>query len=332
MLDFDGVLRELSGKNALVTGGTGMIGREVVHLLCQAGVNVRSVSLDDLHVDDRAEHVCADLADFSVCKEITKDMDCVFHVAGIKGSVEVTKSQPASFLVGLLMMNTNLLEAARLNKVWKVVYTSTIGAYAAAEVFRESDYDISQPPMDQYPGWGKRIAEMQIQTYAIQYGLENFAVVRPCNVYGPGDSFRPESAMVIPTLLARIADKDDPVMVWGDGTAIRDFAYSTDVARGIIQALFHGTRGTFVNLASGKGHSIRELVETLASFIDFSYEFDVTKPSGYPRRVMDISRAREWIGYQPEVGLRQGLGLTWNWLLANREEYKQRKNYFAETE
>jgi GDP-L-fucose synthase len=325
----DGILRNLSGANCLVTGGTGMIGREVVRILCDAGARVRSLSLDELQVDSRAEQIKADLADFGRVQELTKGMEYVFHVAGIKGSVEVTKSKPASFLVPLLMMNTNVLEAARLAGARKAVYTSTIGAYAAAEVFREEEYDEAEPPMDHYPGWAKRIAEMQIHTYRIQYGLENFAIVRPCNVYGPGDSFKPESAMVIPTLMARIARGERPVVVWGDGSAIRDFAFARDVAEGIVLALWHGTRDSFVNLGSGRGVSIRELVETLRSFIEFDYEFDPSKPAGYPRRVMDISRAQSWIGYAPSTSLRQGLEETWRWFQDHRDEHQARKSYFS---
>ncbi len=324
------ILKTFSGASAVVTGGTGMIGREVVRLLCDAQCDVTSVSLDRIEVDARANNVYGDLADFGFCKEITRDVDYVFHVAGVKGSVEVTQSKPASFLVPLLMMNTNMLEAARVNNVRKVLYTSTIGAYTAAEVFKEDEYDEKQPPMDQYPGWAKRIAEMQIQTYKVQYGLENFAIVRPCNVYGPGDNFDPETAMVVPTLMARIARGDNPVTVWGDGSAIRDFAFSTDVAEGVIQALHHGTRGSFVNLASGQGVSIRTLVETLAEIADFEYHFDTTKPSGYPRRVMDISRAQEWIGYDPSTSLKSGLEQTYNWFIANKDEFEKRNTFFAD--
>ena len=135
----DNVLLFFANKNILVTGGTGLIGRQIVNLLCDAGSNVKVVSLDDINVDDRAEHVKADLTDFCICKDITSDMDYVFNVAGIKGSIEVTKSKPSSFFVPLLMMNTNVLEACRINKVQKVVYTSSIGAYASAEVFKETE-------------------------------------------------------------------------------------------------------------------------------------------------------------------------------------------------
>jgi GDP-L-fucose synthase len=328
MID-DRIAKSFASKNVLVTGGTGLIGRQVVRILCDAGALVRVVSLDTLTVDDRAEHVLGDLTDFGLCRELTRDMDFVFHMAGIKGSVEVTKSKPASFFVPLLMFNTNVLEACRLNKVQKVVYTSSIGAYSSAEVFREGE-NLEGEPMDMYPGWAKRMAELQVKAYQTQYGLENFAVVRPCNVYGPGDNFDPENAMVIPTLMYRIYNKENPVSVWGDGSAVRDFAYSRDVAQGVILALHHGTRGGFVNLGSGTGVTIRELLETLHGFLDFNYEFDTSKPSGFPKRVMDFSLARQLIHYNPTTSLRQGLQETWQWFVANRNEYLKKKNYFKD--
>lgn len=323
------VLKSFDGKNVLVTGGTGLIGRQVVNILCDVNTHVRVVSLDKINVNNKAAHIYGDLTSFKFCKEITKDMDFVFHLAGIKGSVEVTKAKPASFFVPLLMMNTNILEACRINKVQKVVYTSSIGAYASAEVFREIE-NLDGPPMDMFPGWAKRMAELQIQAYKIQYKLENFSIVRPCNVYGPGDNFDPNNAMVIPSLMYRIYHKEDPVVVWGDGSAIRDFAYSRDIAEGVILALYHGTRSGFVNLGSGKGISIRELLETLNNFIDFNYIFDTTKPSGFSKRVMDITLARNLIDYNPTTFLLDGLKGTWNWFTNNQNEYLKKVNYFKE--
>jgi GDP-L-fucose synthase len=323
-------LNFLYRRNVLVTGGTGLIGRQIVNILCDAKANVRVVSLDAVNVDDRADHLKADLTDFRICKDVTSDMDYVFHVAGIKGSIKVTKTKPASFFVPLLMMNTNVLEACRLSKVQKVVYTSSIGAYPSAEVFRESEDLEEEPPMDMFPGWAKRMAELQIKAYKIQYSLDNFAIVRPCNVYGPGDNFNPKNAMVIPSLMYRIYHKEDPVVVWGDGSAIRDFAYSKDVAQGVILALYHGTGGRYVNLGSGKGYSIKELVETLRSFLDYNYEFDTTKPSGFPKRVMDISLARNMLGYNPMTSLLEGLKKTWGWYVENQDEYLKKKDYFRE--
>ncbi len=326
------VTKSFEGKNTLVTGGTGLIGRQVVKILCDAGAHVKIVSLDRINIDERAEYILGDLTEFGLCKDLTKDMDFVFHLAGIKGSIDVTKSKPASFLVPLLMFNTNVLEACRLNKVQKVLYTSSIGAYPSAEIFRESDGSEGSP-MDMFPGRAKRMAEMQIQAYKIQYGLDNFSVVRPCNVYGPGDNFDPNNAMVIPTLMYRIYNGENPVLVWGDGSAIRDFAYSHDVAEGVILALYHGTKGhPFINLGSGRGYTVRQLVETLHSFLDFNYEFDTTKPSGFPKRVMDISLARELIDYNPTTSLLEGLKETWEWFIENQDEYLKKKNYFKEDE
>jgi GDP-L-fucose synthase len=325
----DEVLKSFTGKNILVTGGTGLIGRQVVNILCDVNAYIKVASLDKIKIDDRAEHIYGDLTGFEFCKDITKDIDYAFHLAGIKGSVEVTKAKPASFFVPLLMFNTNVLEACRINKVRKVVYTSSIGAYSSAEVFKE-DKNLDGAPMDMFPGWAKRMAELQIQAYKIQYNMDNFSVVRPCNVYGPGDNFDPENAMVIPSLMHRIYQKEDPVLIWGDGTAIRDFAYSKDVAEGVILALYYGTKSGFVNLGSGNGYTIRELVETLNSFIDFNYEFDTTKSSGFPRRVMDLSLARKMIGYNPTTSLLDGLKETWNWFVNNQDEYLNKKNYFSE--
>ncbi len=316
----------------LVTGGTGLIGRQVVDLLSGAGAKVRIVSLDRVKVHDQAEHVIGDLTNFDLCREVTRDMDFVCHLAGIKGGAGVSSTKLASHFVPTVMFNTNILEAARLNKVQKLVYTSSIGAYTSTDVFSESAEtpgNFVSPPMD-FAGWAKRMAELQIHAYKVQYGMENFAIVRPSNVYGPGDNFDPNNAMVVPTLLYRIFQKENPVIIWGDGTAIRDFVYSRDVAEGCLLALHHGTQGRFVNLGSGTGVTIRELVETIRTFLDFNYQFDPAKPSGYPKRVMDITLARQTLGYNPATTLRTGLKSTWDWFLQHQDEYLKKHNYFKQ--
>jgi len=317
-----------SNKRIIVTGGTGLIGRSVVKKLCNLNAIVKVVSLDKFTVDDRAQHVNGDLTDFNFCKEITKDIDFAFHLSGIKGSVKMTIEKPSSFFVPLVMMNTNFLEACRLNDVKRLVYTSSIGAYSSREIFKEEESNFNEPPMDMFPGWAKRLAELQILAYKKQYKLDNYYVVRPCNIYGPGDNFDPNNAMVIPSLLYRIFKKEKPVKIWGDGSAIRDFAYSEDVADGIILTLINGTgKLDFLNLGSGKGYTIKELVETMASFIDFEYEFDVSKDSGFKIRVMDVKNAKSIIGYDPKTSLREGLEATWNWFLKNNKNSKLRHNY-----
>jgi GDP-L-fucose synthase len=315
------------GKKALVTGGTGLIGRQVVDALVHAGAQVKIVSLDKINVNIKAEHIFGNLASFDFCKEVTRGLDCVFHIAGIGASVQSTVEHPASHFVPNLMINTNVLEASRQNGVQKLVYTSSIGAYSSADVLVESAYTMESKPMD-FAGWAKRIAELQVQAYKKEYGLTGYVVVRPANVFGPGDNFDPVNALVIPSLMSRIHRGDDPVIIWGDGSAIRDFIFSRDVAEGIILALYHGTGSAFVNLSSGKGYSIRELVETLAKIVDFNYTFDAGKPSGYPKRVMDITLARTTIGFHPETTLLDGLKETWEWYCKHQQEYLLKMNYF----
>ena len=323
------ILRQFNKKRVLVTGGTGLIGRQVVKILCDANAEVTVVSLDRLTVDKRAKYILGDLTDFNFCKRVTKNVDNLFHLAGIKGSINVTLKKPASFFVPLLMMNTNILEAARINGVKKAVYTSSIGAYPPASIFKESKSQDGEP-MDMFPGWAKRMAEKQIESYKIQYGMTNFAIVRPCNVYGPGDNFDPKNAMVIPSLMYRILHKENPVVVWGDGTAVRDFLFSRDAAEGVILALHYGTGGDFVNLGSGRGYSVKELVDTFKRIVDFNYVFDKSKPSGFPKRVMDISKAKRLLKFRPNVELAEGLKETWEWFINNQNEFQKKKNYFIE--
>lgn len=316
-------------KKVIVTGGTGLIGRSVVNKLCDYEAKVTIISLDKINVDDRAKHIFGDLTDFNFCKKVSKNQDYAIHMSGIKGSVKVTIEKPASFFVPLLMMNTNFLEACRQNSIKKLVYTSSIGAYSSKEIFKEEDSSFSEPPMDMFPGWAKRIAELQIQAYKKQYDLKDYYIVRPCNVYGPGDNFDPENAMVIPTLMNRIYNKENPVVIWGDGSSIRDFAYAEDVADGVILTLINGTGNQeFLNLGSGKGYTIKQLVENLSKVQKFNYEFDTTKNSGFPRRIMNIDNAKKIIGYKPKVDLEEGLKRTWNWYIKNKNENDLRHNYF----
>jgi GDP-L-fucose synthase len=318
-----------NNKKIIITGGTGLIGRFIVKKLCDFGAKVTIVSLDKFNNEKRANHIIGNLTNFDFCKDITKNQDYAFHISGIKGSVKVTIEKPASFFVPLIMMNTNFLEACRLNNVNRLVYTSSIGAYSSREIFIESEEDSNNPPMDMFPGWAKRMAEMQIQAYKKQYNLKNFFAVRPCNVYGPGDNFDPENAMVIPTLMNRIFSKEDPVVIWGDGSAIRDFAYAADTADGVILTIINGTGDfDFLNLGSGIGYTIRQLVETLSGITKFNYKFDENKDSGFPRRIMNIDNAKKILGYSPKFSLKEGLKETWSWYIKHSSQTIKRHNYF----
>lgn len=322
------------GKKVLVTGGTGLIGRPLVEMLIDRGAKVFVVSLDD---PSRAPYGCefvrADLREFSNCMRVCEDMDIVFHLAGIKGSPAMTAKQPASFFVPTISFNTNVMEAARKQKVSRFLYTSTIGVYAPDEVFYEEDVWTSFPSEnDRFAGWAKRMGELQAQAYKIEYGWDKITIVRPANVYGPFDNFDPKTAMVIPSLITRAMGGENPLVVWGDGSPIRDFIYSKDVARGMIMALEKGVNVP-VNLGSGTGVTIKEIAEVIAKNIPggpIETVWDKDKPKGDAKRLMDMTRAKELLGFESQYSLEQGIKETIEWYKKNKDNVDKRYNVFYE--
>jgi len=321
-----------NNKNILVTGGTGMIGQPLVEMLSSMGAHVRIASLDDpsrAHPD--ADFLKTDLRFFDQCINACEDMDFVFNLVGIKGSPAMTEKKPASFFVPTLQFSINMMEAARREGVQKYLFTSSVGVYEPAEIFYEDQVWKTFPsPNDRFAGWAKRMGELQAEAYRIEYGWNDIYIVRPANVYGPWDNFDPENAMVIPSLIKRAVDGENPLNVWGDGSAIRDFIHARDCAKGMIEVFDHSITEP-VNLASGKGISIREIVETIVPLVDPQPEvvWDTSKPSGDSRRVLDTSRAESY-GIFPKISLKDGICETLEWYKANIENSKMRYNSFTE--
>lgn len=321
------------GKKILVTGGTGLIGRPLVEMLLEQGAEVEVVALDDpARAPEGARFQRADLRDFSACQQACRDKEIVFHLAGIKGSPAMATQKPASFFVPTLMFNVNMLEAARRCRVARLLYTSTIGVYAPAAVFHEDDVWRSFPsPNDRFAGWAKRMGELQAEAYRLEYGWDKITIVRPANVYGPYDNFDPTNAMVIPALIRRVADGENPLKVWGDGTPRRDFIHARDCARGMLLMLEQGISDP-VNLGSGTGITIREVAETVAGFAPqgpVPIAWDKSKPAGDACRLMDTTRARSH-GFECKISLADGIRETFAWYLANRSEAGRRYNAFTE--
>jgi len=317
-------------KKILVTGGTGLIGRPLVEMLIAQGAKVRIASLDDpsrAHPD--AEFMQVDLTDMNNCLKACEGMDMVFHLAGIKGSPKMTKEKPASFFVPTILFNTNMMEAAKQCQVERYLFTSTVGVYSPAEVFYEDDVWKTFPSEnDKFAGWAKRMGELQAEAYAIEYGWDNIAIVRPANVYGPYDNFDPENAMVIPSLVKRATDGENPLVVWGDGSPVRDFIHARDVAKGMLMAL-EKCPGYPINLGSGVGYSIKEIVEVIVKNMENKpeVEWDISKPAGDKKRLMDISKAKA-LGWQPEVSIEDGMREVMEWYRENKDIVEKRYNVF----
>lgn len=320
-------------KKVLVTGGTGLIGQPLVEMLLAQGAKVTVVSLDDpSRAPKEVIFKKIDLREFSNCLEVCKDQEIVFQLAGVKGSPAMAANRPASFFVPTITFSINMMEAARRCNVERFLFTSSIGVYAPAEVFYEDDVWKTFPsPNDRYPGWAKRICELQAETYKVEYNWDKISIIRPANVYGPYDNFDPNNAMVIPSLINRAMGGENPLSVWGDGSTIRDFIFSRDVARGMMLAVEKGINVP-MNLGSGTGVTIKQIAEIVAANVPsgpIKIEWDTSKPQGDAKRIMDMQRAKSH-GFNCETSIEDGIKETIAWYLKNRGNASDRYNAFTE--
>ena len=295
----------------LITGASGMVGKHLVDMCLDKGYYVRGIDirLDDRYLEekywgDNFDFFQADLRDFDRCKVLVDDIDVVFHVAGVKGSPKRAAEQPNDYFTPMLQMNTNIAEASRLEGVDWYVYTSTVGVYQPAEVFKEDDVWTTYPSEnDKYAGWVKRLGELQLDCFETHYGLKNYSIVRPANIYGEYDEFGEESTVI--ASLVKKGYHDDLLSVWGDGTPIRDFIHAEDVARGILMS-YENKITEPINLGSGDGVRIKDIASIVATHYGKETEYDTTKPNGDNKRLMDMTRANSY-GFYPEVDLETGI-------------------------
>lgn len=317
-------------QNVLVTGGGGMIGRSLVNLLLDRGAKVTIADLTKpTDLPEGVEHVQVDLRFFDNCLDICKGKDYVFHLAGVKGSPKMCAEQPVDFMVPMLQFNTNMMQAAFDANVKWYLFTSSVGVYAPADVFFEDTVWNTMPsPNDRFAGWAKRMGELQAEAYGIQYGKKNISIVRPANVYGAYDNFNPANAMVVPSLI-RKAQENDVLEVWGDGSTIRDFIHADDVALGMIYAVEKQITEP-INLGSGKGYSIKEVVDMVVKHSGKQLEVKwlTDKPAGDKIRLFDMTRAKSY-GFDISVSLEEGIKRTTDWFLNNKNILDKRYNAFV---
>lgn len=334
MIDIQ-VPRSFKNKRVLVVGGTGLIGTPLSKILIEEeGAEVRIVSKDDSSRAHRgAEFKQLDLLEPKNCLEACDGMEYVFSLFGVKGSPKMTAERPATFFDNTILGSMLLLRAAHIAGVAGYLYTSSIGAYTPAEVFKEENVWIGPPsPNDKFAGYAKRMGELQGEGHKIEYGFNDFTTVYPANVYGPRDNFDPENATVSASLINRAitaSESGQPLVAWGNGSPIRDFIYAEDVARGMMIAAKNGP-GQNYNIGSGVGVSIKQLTEIIVKNLPHPVEviWDTNAPMGDNKRLMDISRIRS-IGFEPQISLEQGIKNTMEWYLENRSGTSKRFNPFS---
>ncbi len=318
-------------KKILITGGTGLIGVQLANILVGYGAKVTVVSLEkNYELSKKCKYIKSDLRILKNCLISTRNKDFVFHLAGIKGSPKLTMTRPYSFMTPMILFNTNMMEACRINKVKRYLYTSSVGVYNPKSIMSEKDVWSSFPSKnDWYSGWAKRIGELQVEALSIEENnMMKTIIVRPANVYGPHDNFDVKTAMVIPSLINKFVNSKKKVVdVWGNGSPIRDFIYSKDVAVAMIKLMKIAPKHP-VNIGSGKGFRIKEVVNIINGYFDNKFEinWDKSKPSGDRMRILDVKFLRS-LRIRQKTSLKIGIYETIEWYLRNRKK-QDRFNIF----
>ncbi len=315
-------------KQVIVTGGAGFLGKFVVEKLRQRGVEEILVPrIEEYDLTDRdAIHR---LYDHAHDKRYDSGNTVVIHLAAQVGGIGANREHPADFFYQNLMMGVELMHQAWQRGVSKFVAIGTVCAYPkfTPVPFKEDDLWNGYPEETNAPyGLAKKMLLVQAQAYRQQYGF-NAIYLLPVNLYGPGDNFDLKSSHVIPALIRKALEAKEAgakqFPVWGDGSPTREFLYVDDAADGIVTAAEKYNGPEPVNLGSGSEISIKDLVEMIVRLIGFEGKivWQTDQPNGQPRRSLDVSRARDFFGWQARVSFEEGIRRTIDWYMENRRQH-----------
>lgn len=296
-----------AGRRVAVTGGAGFLGRPTVKLLTDAGAEVRVVR--------SAEH---DLRDPAACAHALAGAQVVIHLAARVGGIDLNRRLPAQLAHDNLLLGANVFEAARGAGVEKLVAASSVCVYPQRSdvPLREDAVWLGYPEPTTAPyGMAKKMLSVLCDAYRRQHGMDSCVPVIT-NIYGPGDSFDLDNSHAVAAMVRKFVDArrtgSGEVVLWGSGAATREFLYVDDAARAIVLAAERYSSSEPINVGTGQESTIRRLAETIARLTEFEGEtvWDTARPEGQARRFMDVSRAREEMGFVAEVGLEEGLRRT----------------------
>jgi GDP-D-mannose 3', 5'-epimerase len=307
----------------LVTGAGGFIGHHLTSYLAGLGHRVRGVDLKrpEYEPTAAAEFQLADLRHPEACLQATDRVEQVYHLAANMGGIGFIERNKAAIVHDNLLIDTHMLEAARVNGVGRLLYTSSACVYPGYLQRRPDVVPLREE--DAYPadaedgyGWEKLIAERLCRHYREEHGLAT-RVVRFHNIFGPlgaWDGGREKSPAAICRKVAMAADRDE-IEVWGDGEQTRSYCYVSDCVEGI-HRLMQTDHHDPINLGQDRMVTVNELVDAVVRIAGktIAKRHDISKPQGVRGRNADIGRMRDVLGWEPVVSLEDGLARTYAWI------------------
>lgn len=310
------------GKKVLVTGGTGFVGSFVCEMLLQKKavvyITTKSGNLKNVkHIKSDLKIITCDLTTKKEALRTTRGKDVVLNLASKVAGIEFNISHPATMFTDNVEIAKNITSACVTNSVERLLVTSSACVYPRNCTIPtpESEGFIDDPePTNLGYGWSKRVAELLGQFYNQEYGLK-VAIARPYNAYGPRDNFDPKISHVIPGLIKRVFDGENPLTVWGSGKQTRSFLYVEDLARGLIDTIEKYPQADPVNIGTDEEVTIAHLTKQIIKLSGKKVKivFDTTKPDGQPRRNCDTKKANEKIAFRTNITLEEGLKRTIGW-------------------
>lgn len=307
---------ELTGKKILVTGGAGFLGTAVVQELKKRGV-----SEADIRITRSKE---TDLRLREECERAVAGIDIVFHLAANAGGIGYNRANPGVLFYDNIVMNTELMEAARKAGVQKFLGIGSICSYPKLTPvpFKESDFWNGYPEETNAPyGLAKKMMQVQADAYNQQYGFNAISVLI-ANLYGPRDHFEPNRSHLIPSIIRKVEEaqknNQNSIEAWGTGEPTREFFYVDDAAEGIVLAMEKYDSPAPINLGSGQEMHISEVIQKIVKQMGFTGEikWNPGEPDGQPRRTFDTSRAKNEFGFNAKTPFEEGLRKTIEWYRA----------------
>ena len=309
-----------------VAGHKGMVGSAIVRQLSkESDITLLLASRSEL-----------DLRDYAAVDEFMQQHkpDQVYFAAARVGGIHANNTYPAEFIIDNLVIQTNVIQAAYSAGVHKLLFLGSSCIYpqlAKQPIIEDSLLTGTLEPTNEPYAIAKIAGIKMCESYNRQYGVD-YRCVMPTNLYGENDNFHPLNAHVIPAMMQRFHEAKragaKKVVVWGTGKPMREFLYVSDMAAGSIYVMnlphpelitaVPNAMCSHINVGTGRDVTIAELANTMARVVGFKghIEFDVSKPDGTPRKLLNVSRLRS-LGWEYTVDLEQGLEMTYDWFLEN---------------